>query len=197
MKNSNHSVFPLSMLALVLTLVSASLETWGQNLDLTIPSLEMQSTSVLDSRDKQEIMMGLTCCWDTKLISSVQTEHSQKLIQLQLKERPNQLSFTLSEQPTKTQWAVFTGLQLLDIYTTYKGLQYDCVKELNPILGESPSVGKMFLVKSAVLLPAINHDIKHSYVSPQLFSEMNFLMSIVIANNIDTFQEAKKYCNKR
>ena len=119
------------------------------------------------------------------------------MIQLQLKENQNQSWFTLSEQPTKTQWVAFTSLQLLDIYTTYKGLQYNCVKELNPILGESPSVGKMFLVKTAVLIPAINHDIKHSYVSPQLFSEMNLLMTIVIANNIDKYQEAKKYCKKR
>jgi hypothetical protein len=100
-------------------------------------------------------------------------------------------------EPTNLQWTVFTGLQLLDIYTTYKGLQYDCVKELNPILGESPSVGKMFLVKTAVLLPAIEHDRRNDNLTPQLFSEMNFLMSIVVANNISAHNKAKNYCQKR
>ena len=38
------SIFLLSMSALVSAQENALSETWGQNLDLTIPSLEMQST---------------------------------------------------------------------------------------------------------------------------------------------------------
>jgi hypothetical protein len=176
--------------------VSASLETWGQNLDLTIPSLEMQSTSVLDLRDKQEIMMGLTCCWDKKHIDSVQTEYSLESTLLQLKENQNQSWFTLSERPTGLQWTTFITLQLADIYTTYRGLKYDCVKELNPFLGESPSVPRIFAVKTAVLVPAIEADIKNERISPQVFNEMNFLMSMVIASNLDALRYAKESCRK-
>ena len=196
MKNSNHSVFHPLTWVLALILVSVSLETWGQNLDLTIPSLEMQSTSVLDLRDKQEIMMGWTCCWDKKLISNVQTEHSQKLIQLQLKENQNQSWFTLSEQPSNLQWTTFITLQLADIYTTYRGLKYSCVKELNPFLGESPSVPQMFAFKTAVLIPAINSDIKNERVTPYVMNQMNFLMSMVIASNLDILKDAKERCRK-
>jgi len=196
MKNSNHSASLLSMWVLALTLVSVSLETWGQNLDLTIPSLEMPSTLVLDSKDKQEIMMGWTCCWDKKHISSVQTEHSLKSIQLQLKENQNQSWFTLSEQPSNLQWTAFITLQLADIYTTYRGLKYDCVKELNPFLGESPSVPQMFAFKTAVLMPAINSDIKNERLTPQLFNQMNFLMSMVIASNYHILSDAKERCRK-
>jgi len=141
-------------------------------------------------------MMGWTCCWDKKLISNVQTEHSQKLIQLQLKENQNQSWFTLSEQPSNLQYTTFITLQLADIYTTYRGLKYDCVKELNPFLGESPSVPKMFAFKIAVLVPAIEADIKNERVSPQLFNEMNFLMSMVIASNLDVLKDAKEMCRK-
>ena len=141
--------------------------------------------------------MGLTCCWDTKLISSVQTEHSQKLIQSQLKERQNQSWFTLSEEPSRLQWTTFYTLQLLDIYSTYRGLQYDCVKELNPIVGESPSVGRMFFVKTAILTPALEMDRREGNLTVEVFNEMNFLMSIVVANNIDQIGDAKKYCKKR
>ena len=185
------------MLVLVLTLGSVSFETWGQNLDLTIPSLEMQSTSVLDSRDKQEIMMGWTCCWDKKHISSVQTEHSLESTLLQLKENPNQLQFTLSEPPSTFDWTAFYTLQLLDIYSTYRGLKYDCVVEMNPIVGESPSVARMFAVKTAILLPAIEVDRRNNEITEDTFHEMNFLMSIVVANNFDQVKQAKKYCNKR
>ena len=196
MKNSNHSASLLSMWVLALTLVSVSLETWGQNLDLTIPSLEMPSPLVLDLKDKQEIMMGWTCCWDKKLISSVQTEHSQKLIQLQLKENQNQSWFTLSEQPSSLQWTAFISLQFADIYTTYRGLKYDCVKELNPFLGESPSVPQMFAFKTAVLIPAINSDIKNERITPYDMNQMNFLMSMVIASNLDILKDAKERCRK-
>ena len=65
MKNLNLSIFLLSMSVSVLAQENALSETWGQNLDLTIPSLEMQSTSVLDSRDKIAITKG-----GRKLLSS-------------------------------------------------------------------------------------------------------------------------------
>jgi hypothetical protein len=197
MKNSNHSVSLLSMLALVLTLGSVSLETWGQNLDLTIPSLEMQLTSELDSKDKQEIMMGWTCCWAKQHIDNVRLEHSLKSTGLQLKENPNQLQFTLSELPNTFDWTAFYTLQLLDIYTTYRGLKYDCVEELNPLVGESPSVPKMFAVKTAILLPAIEMDRRTHELTSDTFDYMNILMGVVIVNNIQQVSDAKKYCNKR
>ena len=197
MKNLNHSIFHPLTWVLVLTLGSVSLETWGQNLDLTIPSLEMPSTLVLDSKDKQEIMMGWTCCWAKKHIDSVHLEHSLKSTGLQSKGNPNQLQFTLSELPSTFDWSVFYGLQLLDIYTTYRGLQYDCVREMNPLVGESPSVGKMFAVKTAILLPAIELDRRNNELTSDTFDYMNLLMSLVIANNIQQVSDAKKYCNKR
>ena len=197
--NLRTKVYLGLILALVSIPVHASLETWALKNDLTIPSLEMPSTSVLDSKDKQEIMMGLTCCYRKELINSVQIENSQKLIGLMSKERVTRsLSILQLHEPVSDlEWATFVSLQLLDIYTTYKGLKYDCVKELNPILGESPSVGKMFLVKTAVLMPAIEHDRRHNTLNSKVFSETNFLMSIVVANNIDAMQQSKKYCKKR
>ena len=197
MKNLNHFLFHPLTWVLVLVLASASLETWGQNLDLTIPSLEMPSTLVLDSKDKREIMMGWTCCWDKKHIDNVRLEHSLKSIQLQSKVNPNQLQFTLSELPSTFDWSAFYTLQLLDIYTTYRGLKYDCVEELNPLVGESPSVPRMFAVKTAILLPAIEMDRRNNELTSDTFNYMNILMSVVIVNNIQHVSDAKKYCNKR
>ena len=88
------------------------------------------------------------------------------------------------------------ALQFADIYTTYRGLKYDCVKELNPFLGESPSVPQMFAFKTAVLMPAINSDIKNERVTPYVMNQMNFLMSMVIASNYHVLSDAKERCRK-
>tara|TARA_B100000900_G_scaffold340770_1_gene303653 strand:+ start:746 stop:1231 length:486 start_codon:yes stop_codon:yes gene_type:complete len=104
--------------------------------------------------------------------------------------------FDMQEPITTVQWATFVSLQLADIYSTYKGLQYDCVKELNPVLGESPSVTKMFVTKTIVLTPAIRHDLGKGNLTPKTMDEINFLMSIVVANNLDVYNRSKKRCKK-
>ena len=200
MKNLNLSNCLLLMLGLVSLQANASLETWGQNLDLTIPSLEMQSTSVLDSKAKQEIMMGFECCWDQKHIEAVKKEHSLKSIEFLLKENPRKSQYilpSLIEPISTTQWITFTTLQLADIYTTYRGLKYNCVKELNPITGENPSVPKMFFVKTAVLWPAIQSDAKGQTLDSNAINSINFLMSMVVANNYNVWRGAERNCSKR
>ena len=195
MKNSNRLIFHPLTWVLGLTLASASLETWGANLDLTIPSLEMPSTLVLDSKDKREIMMGWTCCWDKKHISSVQTEHSLESTLLQLKENQNQSWFTLSEPVSSFQWTTFITLQLLDMYSTYRGLQYDCVQETNPLFGERPSVTKMFFVKASVLYPIMTTEMQQPVMNRQDMRDVNTLMTIVVLNNRHVENKSKR-CNK-
>lgn len=104
--------------------------------------------------------------------------------------------FDMAPAITNKQWAMFITLQLADIYTTYRGLQYDCVKELNPILGESPSITKMFVTKTAVLTPAIKYDMGRGSLTPKSVDEMNMLMTLVVANNYDVYQRSKKNCTK-
>jgi len=102
----------------------------------------------------------------------------------------------MQEPITTIQWATFVSLQIADIYTTYKGLQYNCVKELNPILGETPSLPRMFVTKAVVLTPAIKHDIRNNNLTPKTMDEINFVMSIVVANNLDVYNRSKKRCIK-
>ena len=172
-------------------------ETWVQNLDLTIPSLEMPSTSVLDSKAKQEIMMGLTCCYRQELLDSVRQEHLEKSIEYSSRVNQKRLQFTLVEPISTAQWATFLTFQVADIYTTYRGLKWDCVRELNPIAGERPSVQKMFAIKTIVLAPAIKSDLKREALSPQVMDEINFLMALVVGNNYNVWRNAEKRCSKR
>ncbi len=173
-------------------------ETWVPKLDLTIPSSEMPSTLGLDSKDKLAIMRGWTCCYRNELINAVQIEHLEKSIEYSSKANLRKLEFSPHfDEPSKGQWTLFYTLQILDIYTTYRGLKYDCVKELNPIVGEQPSVKRMFFTKVALLTPAMQYDMKNDNLSEKSFNQMNFMMGIVVASNYDVLQGAKKYCNKR
>jgi len=119
------------------------------------------------------------------------------LIESSSKVNLKKLQFTPSELPNTFDWTLFYTLQLADIYTTYRGLKYDCVKELNPLVGETPSVGKMFAVKTAILLPTIEMDRREDRLSSDSLDYMNIFMSIVIANNIAVTNRASKRCNKR
>ena len=119
------------------------------------------------------------------------------MIRLQLKENQNRLQFTLSDPISNKQWATFITLQLADIYTTYRGLKYNCVYEMNPVIGEQPSVPQMFLVKALVLLPAIESDIKRQALEPKTVDSINFLMALVVGNNYNVWHKAEKNCGRR
>ena len=106
-------------------------------------------------------------------------------------------NYNIKEPVSTKQWVAFGTLQLADIYTTYKGLKYDCVRELNPIIGERPSVGKMFFVKTVVLTPAIEYDLKREVLTSPQMDEINFLMALVVGNNYNVWRRADKRCIKR
>ena len=102
----------------------------------------------------------------------------------------------LKEPLSSSRIATFTTLQALDIYTTYRGLKYDCVYELNPIVGESPSVDRMVLTKATILIPALHLDIRRGNLNDRVFDELNFLMAMVVLNNYGVYKKAKRNCNK-
>ena len=116
-----------------------------------------------------------------------------------LRENPRRYAYIppLQEPISNTQIYTFVFLQLADIYTTYKGLQYDCVYEANPLLGEKPSVGKMFATKVAILTPAFQYDLEKGNLTPKILNEMNTLMTLVIFNNTVVTNRAKRNCQKR
>lgn len=199
-KSLRTKVYLGLILVLASTPVHASLETWAQNLDLTIPLLEMPSTSALDLKDKQEIMMGFECCWDQKLIEAVKKEHFLKSIEYKLKENPRKSQFThqfeFYNPPTNKDWAAFVTLQLLDVYTTYRGVKYDCVEEANPIFGKRPSIGKMLAGKSLIYAPAIKLDLENDKLSKASLQSTNNFTTIIVLNNYHVLNNAIQNCNK-
>tara|TARA_B100000614_G_C14159475_1_gene332094 strand:+ start:127 stop:405 length:279 start_codon:yes stop_codon:yes gene_type:complete len=92
---------------------------------------------------------------------------------------------------------MFATLQLLDIYTTYRGLKYNCVREMNPILGESPSIMKMSAVKTLVLIPTIESDINREVLTQKTMRQVNSMMFMVIVNNNAVRNRAKRDCIRK
>ena len=123
------------------------------------------------------------------------------MIQLKLKESQKRLEyihrFDLVDPPTPGDWAIFTALQLADVYTTYRGLKYNCVKEINPLVGERPSVGQMVFLKVATLTPAIQIDYDRGLLTQRMIRNSSSFIGIVVANNYDVLRRAEKYCDKR
>ena len=126
-----------------------------------------------------------------------QIEKDSKLIEKAIGARRKRFRFDFQEPVEKSHVITFVVLQMADVYTTYRGLKYDCVYETNPILGKNPNVQSMLLTKAIVLTPALKLDYDKGKLTPKIMSEMNFLMYLVIANNYDVLREAKKYCVKK
>lgn len=134
------------------------------------------------------IERGYECCYAQEIIDGVQqpiNNHQSIKIDLDLpavKKPAFKLSWT---------WTVFIGLQILDIYTTNSVLKYECVQELNPVLGKKPSLSKLIAVKLA-LFYAIN-----KYYAPIKDSDLvpsNYLLTAAVANNFIVWNKAKSKC---
>jgi hypothetical protein len=99
------------------------------------------------------------------------------------------LEITLTEPPTLGDKTLFWVTQSLDIYSTYRGLQYDCVEETNLFLSDRPEVEDMVALKGSIFLlvpPRTAQDYKH----------INLITSVAAINNFVVLDRAKKRCIK-
>lgn len=61
---------------------------------------------------------------------------------------------------------LFWTSHIADIYTTYKGVQYSCITEANPLLPSIPSVGEMVALKGGIIWT-----VKTSFLSDKKYGE--------------------------
>ena len=145
----------------------------------------------LTQTQKAFITWGHTCCYSQEVIDSVQLptyDYQPYTIDLDLP--------PFREPASKLSWSMFYALQVLDVYTTDTALQYNCVEELNPILGKSPTVKDVIGLKVILLAPALWYTNKHETITDHDLGLMNYMMTSVVANNIDVLSDAKDNCDK-
>lgn len=100
------------------------------------------------------------------------------------------------EEASSAQWYTFYTLQVLDVYSTYRGLKYNCVEEANPLLGERPGVLHMVTHKTVFLSPiwALQHE---GVWTKQDLAWINNAGTLVLYNNYKVWDRAHKRCIRR
>jgi hypothetical protein len=121
-----------------------------------------------------------------------------------LKENPRRWTYT----PFKIEWreepakidkysmALFWSLQLADVWTTNRGMDYSCVYEANPLLPKVPHLDRLVIHKVVFTYPFYD-----MYSSNQLtYDDMMWpilLSMYVVNNNLQVINKAKRQCSKR
>jgi len=100
------------------------------------------------------------------------------------------------DETLPAQWYVFWSIQVLDVYSTHRGLKYDCIKEGNPLLGENPSVARMITHKTLFLAPYWMVQNEGLYTRTEI-DFVNILGTAVVVNNFNLLNKAKTRCTKR
>lgn len=90
----------------------------------------------------------------------------------------------------------FWTLQAADVYSTYRALKYKCVIELNPLLGEVPTVSQMVVLKGIVHAPIYLFRNEPIYTNKD-FVFANTLSFAILDNNYQVWRKAHKICQKR
>lgn len=122
------------------------------------------------------------------------------MIQSKLKENQKKLPY-IQLRPERTPaskitWTTFVTLQLLDVYTTTRGIKYDCVRELNPLLPKKPTIEQMVFLKASIIIPT--YTTVHNAVTITDLDLMApiILTGAVVINNFNVEKNAKNKCNK-
>ena len=186
--NLRTKVYLGLILGLVLIPGPVLSETWEANLDLTIPSLEIRLTSARDLRAKREIMKGWTCCYHPTLIEQVYRQQYEKSIEFKLKANRKKLLYIPPYlEPTPKQVKIFWALTVLDVLTTAHGLKHSGIKETNPLLGSSPSVGRLIIHKAVLGPYVVNNSTNRQQVI------VNTLLGFAVANNMRIISKRKAW----
>ena len=92
---------------------------------------------------------------------------------------------------------IFWSAQVLDVYSTYRGLKYDCISEANPFLPEVPEIHEMIGIKLFVIggISAIAEGDENFWYGWKLGAGIT--TGVATANNFRLLKKAQKNCDKR
>ena len=157
-------------------------------LALTLFSITTFATDLTPSQ-KQFIVWGEPCCYSAEIVEDVLAQQHVDTFQPKvILDLP-----PFIEPATKLQWAMFYTLQILDIYSTDRAIQYSCVKEVNPLLGKTPTSTEIIALKVILIGPALYYAHKHDVTITETDLQLsNLVIGAVVANNFDVYSQAKK-----
>ena len=104
--------------------------------------------------------------------------------------------FDFEEKATPGQYTIFWTLQVLDVYSTYRGLKYNCVYEGNPLLGNNPDLARLVTHKTVFLHPVAVLQ-PYNVLSQDTMQMYNVAYTTIIFNNYRVWNDARRLCTKR
>lgn len=92
---------------------------------------------------------------------------------------------------------IFWTSQILDVYSTYRGMKYDCIFEANPLLSKIPTVPEMIGLKLIVIggIESLANSDTNFWYGWKLGAGMT--TSAVTLNNFRLLRKAQRECNRR
>ena len=92
---------------------------------------------------------------------------------------------------------LFWSAQVLDVYSTYRGLKYDCITEANPLLPEVPEIHEMVGIKLFIIggLGALSSGDENFWYGWKLGAGLT--TGAVTVNNFRLLRKAEGRCDRR
>ena len=176
LKNLRRMGYLVLILGSVSTQASVLLETWDQRYGLTTPSLEMPLISHLDSKDKLAITMGFECCYRKQVLDKVKMDYTLESMTSKSKVNLSRLQFTPSAPLAKE---YFFFINALDVYTTHRGVKSGKAREVNPIVGSTPSLEELIALKVLWGTVVLKTFPEYELILP------NYVLTLAVVNNLD------------
>jgi len=115
----------------------------------------------------------------------------------QVKEEPKYSVDHWTEDEKRIIDILFWSAQVLDVYSTYRGLKYDCITEANPLLPEVPEIHEMVGIKLFIIggLGALSSGDENFWYGWKLGAGLT--TTAVTLNNFRLLRKAEGRCNRR
>lgn len=160
---------------------------------LIVLSLLPFNALALSEHQKHAIRIGFHAPYSQETIDRVTNEFILTLSQPDI---TFDFEFSQRADPaSKYHWAAFWLFQALDVYTTDKAMQWDCVKELNPLLPERPTAGRIVIHKYVFLWPLVQMDSFIPLTDEELWPATAITAGVVLSN-FNVIKNAKRNCKK-
>ena len=115
----------------------------------------------------------------------------------QVKEEPKYAIDHWTEREKLIIDTIFWTAQVLDVYSTYRGLKYECITEANPLLDDVPNVSEMVGLKLTIIggLGALAKGDTNFWYGWKLGAGMT--TTAVTLNNFRLLRKAEGRCDRR
>ena len=126
------------------------------------------------------------------------------MIASKLKENPKQsISIRFEDRFIKPAdwywWVAFTAVNMADVHSTYKAMEYECIFEANPLLPNRPSLERLVAHKVVTLYPIYHPDWNRHPVTNKDLKWATAFVGLVAYHNykiLDKVKELPERCPK-